>query len=617
MHTVERAWDAFARRRVVVVAVAVVLGLAVRPRVFDFGFTLDDYAQLAMLSDVYPVARGPFDLFTFSDGSSAEVRRLVQVGFYPWFAHPALRLSMWRPLSSALTWCDFQWFGLAPLGHHVHSALWWVALVTALAFLLGRVVAPGVAAAALFLFVLDETHGVMLGWLANRNAITSATAALFALGAHLRWREQGWHAGRSLSLVWYALSLLMGEYALCFLGYFVAYESLAAPAGARARVRALAPVVALAVLYLVVRAAAGYGSYGSDMYIDPWRDPGRLLAAAPGRFATLLSDVVLAVRADWWTFGFPWMWWFVARGWAPEAWLTRIEPWRATQEALGVVALAIAWLVYRAATGGADREARRQLRWLGAGALLALVPLVAGFPSVRLLVAPVIGWCLVLAAWILRAIRGWRAGAPRRFMFAACAGVFGAYHVVVPALYTWHETSFTASGARLVREVVLAAEVDEARLPTQRVVLLSGAEPTAAIYGSVIRRLYGRSAPRSMWSLNWNPSPFVLHRPEPATLIVQLHDGMLDGPVERMFRARAATVRLGQRFVLDGLTVTLLALRGGLPTLVRFDFDRSLDDDSWVFLHPQATGLRRFPIPPVGGMVEVPSPVPYTRFRAP
>jgi hypothetical protein len=170
----------------------------------------------------------------------------------------------------------------------------------------------------------------------------------------------------------------------------------------------------------------------------------------------------------------------------------------------------------------------------------------------------------------------------------------------------------------LFRDVVLAAEVDEARLPSQRMVLLSGAEPTTAIYTSLIRGLYGRSVPRAAWSLNWNTRPYALRRAGPATLIVELRGGaMLDGPLERMFRARATGVQRYQRFTLDGLAVTLLALRDGLPYLVRFDFASSLDDGSWVFLHPQAEGLRRFLVPPVGGTIEVPPPVPYTHFRAP
>ena len=78
----------------------VLLGVGLRLPSIWVGFGMDDFAQLAMLGHVYPVERAPADLFTFSDGSRAEVQRLMDRGSLAWWSHPELRLSALRPTCS-------------------------------------------------------------------------------------------------------------------------------------------------------------------------------------------------------------------------------------------------------------------------------------------------------------------------------------------------------------------------------------------------------------------------------------------------------------------------------------------------------------------------------------
>src|SRR5262249_42921543 len=139
---------------------------------------------------VYPVARAPLSLFTFSDGSAEEVRALVHSGFYPWFTHEHLGLSMMRPLSSALMWVDHFLFGRAALGYHLHSALWWIALLVVFASCARRLFARRVALLATALFALDESHTMLVGWIANRNAMVSTLLALLALSSYVTRRER-------------------------------------------------------------------------------------------------------------------------------------------------------------------------------------------------------------------------------------------------------------------------------------------------------------------------------------------------------------------------------------------------------------------------------------------
>jgi hypothetical protein len=54
--------------------------------------------------------------------------------------------------------------------------------------------------------------------------------------------------------------------------------------------------------------------------------------------------------------------------------------------------------------------------------------------------------------------------------------------------------------------------------------------------------------------------------------------------------------------------VEVLGTSGPDPFLMRFTFDRDLDDGSFVFLHPYPDRLRRVTLPAVGESVRLPGP---------
>ena len=82
--------------------IVLAIGVALRWRSFLVGFGMDDFAQLAMLGDAYPVHREPWDLFSFSRGTPEEVHALMSRGSLAWWSWPELKLSAMRPLSSLL-----------------------------------------------------------------------------------------------------------------------------------------------------------------------------------------------------------------------------------------------------------------------------------------------------------------------------------------------------------------------------------------------------------------------------------------------------------------------------------------------------------------------------------
>jgi hypothetical protein len=93
---------ALARRGYAALAGAMIaMGLAWRWPLLRTGFTVDDYAQLAMMRGAFWLRRPALELFTFCDGSARENLTLRAAGFFPWWTHPHFKLSLFRPLASA------------------------------------------------------------------------------------------------------------------------------------------------------------------------------------------------------------------------------------------------------------------------------------------------------------------------------------------------------------------------------------------------------------------------------------------------------------------------------------------------------------------------------------
>ncbi|HKP62251.1 MAG TPA: hypothetical protein VJV78_36210 [Polyangiales bacterium] len=582
-------------------------GLWLRADVFRFEFSLDDYAQLAMLEGRYPAPRSKLDLYTFSNGTRADVQAVVDYGFYPWFTHPQLRLSMLRPLASALSWLDLRLFGHAALAYHLHSALWWCALLGLLAAGFRGLFGARAALLALLLFTVDESHSVALGWISNRNALISLACTLAALHAYRRFREQAAPRAAFVACGLFCVALGAGEYALCLAAYAFAYEACEARGQFPSRLRGLALWAVPGLVYLAARSLGGFGAYGSDMYLDPLRDLGFFLRHGLVRLPVLCGDIVWGLPSDWWTFGLSgWTQGLIALGLLPPSVLAP-DTARALQAGIGAVGGLLAVLLAIAAVRGADDEpTRRRAATLALGAGLSLLPLLAGFPTTRALLAPSIGYWLVLSLLITRLFR------PGKQPFRAraaqlTAAILGVLQLSYGASAAHGAARDLACDADLVREVALRAELTEG----QRVVLLNAGHPGIPIYLGLIRSQYGRPAPASHWTLNPSFLPYWLTRSDARTLELEPIGGsLLTGLFERVFRTAEAGVRVGQEFSLPGLKLRVLAVSGGGISRLRAEFDRPLEDPRWSFLIAGPRGMERYVPPAIGQRVFVPPPLP-------
>jgi hypothetical protein len=569
------------------------------------GFFADDYLQIAQLEGWSANPVGPLDLYSFVPPDRATVAALVDRGA-PYFISPNLQLRFFRPLSSALMALDHSLFGRRPLPYHIHTLLWYAALLLVVGALYRRAAPPSVALLAFLIFCLDDAHAFSVTFIAARNAVVPCVLVWLGLGAHLRWRIHGWRPGAWLAPLLGALGLLAGEMGIAALAYLVAWEICERRSGWR---RALAPTVVLVAGYLVVYHLFGAGAHGSGAYLDPFGDPLGFLRELPGRFLILVGNLIFRTPVDLVFFNNGLRAPLLAAG--------------------GVAAIVVAvWLPRALRRLPADEAAR--VRWLGLGAAGALVAGTPGTVGERLAFAAGLGGSVVVAALLRDAWQLFRAGRARLLAGLALVSL-GLPNLVIAAVALPGKTIFFTrvfgGYRRLAREAEIAAPVP-ARVV---VVALDDMFPLQLLAARAVEqgrtpdqlapiargeggRLAGPDTLGELGSgvLSMASATQRLRRTAADTLELSASDGtLLDGAWPSVFRAASVPFPRGTVIHTAYMTATVLDDREGRPTRVAFQFTRSLDDPSLIFLVFRDRGLRRLTLPAVGGEVALPRLKPF------
>ncbi len=514
------------------------------------GIFMDDYFQLLLVEgafeDVFPGRR--WSLFTFASGDPAELQYMIANGPFPWWALPELRFSFFRPLSSALANLDAALFGRSYVLHHLHSVAWHVGLVAVAATLYRRALGTSaLGALALLLFATDDSHALAAGWLANRNALVATAPALLGVLAHVQWREGGGVRWVALSVVGMAVGLCGGESALGALAYLLAYELTVAPGSWPRRLASLLPAGVVLGAYVVAYRLTGSGAYGSEIYVDPLRDPAGFLGQAPAKALALVGSQFLGVTADLWLV------------------MTALRP---LLVGAGVVALGLVVALARRLGPTLDEPSRRGLTWLGVGGALALLPVLATFPLNRLLLMPSLGGAAFVAAVLWH---GW--AHPTDALLRWGARVF-AVTVVGLGLLGWGTSWLMLGvGGKTQADTVLRSNVSDEAL-AGRVLAFVAPDPAAAIYAPMVRQLHGKPKAQSWVTLSFAPYAHTLTRVDDATVDLDVVEGRLGETVfEQLMRSSRFPLTVGLRVELQGLSVEVLSLDAGTPNKLRVRFE--------------------------------------------
>jgi hypothetical protein len=584
--------------------VAAILGLLLQfywPTLHD-GLFADDFTAMAMLDGTFAAHRGGFDLFDFANGKPDDVSSLQRLGSLPWWAPPDFRISFLRPLSSALWHVDRALFGDAYGAYHAHSLAVFFALVIATAVLYRRLFTLPVAALALAIFAVDDSHHFPVVWLSNRGGIYAVLCGVLSLGAHLRWREERGSRYAWASTLAMLVGLLFGEWALPMLAYIIAFELIGTSDRPGARALALLPTLLPSLVFLVCRSALHYGARGSGAYIDPGVEPLRFLLAVTHRVPVFFADMLWNIPSEWWDHGTPWRdellsLWLIP----PTTWVS-LPRWPLFHLLLGVLAIAALAVAVRFFYRGLTHDEQRHVRWLLLGSFGALLPVVGSFASTRLTIAAMLGIAPMFAL-LLREVGRRLAAMPRLRPVPFAASFAIVLAIVHMQLYTPLQGDVQAQVDHYLTTTqwVLGADVDPQLVSRQRIVLLAGAEFTTTFYFSYIWAHDGRPLPLSYYPITASPCAHYVQRTGDNELLMRSLGGYyLDSGEENMFRSPKRTWREGESMHLDGMRITTEQVQDGVPGALRLTFDRTLDDPTLVLLVAMPFGLVRFQPPPLG-----------------
>ena len=545
------------------------------------GWQSDDYFHRVVLRGDVETGYSPLELFSVMRHGPEVLREYTDLGLFPWWTSGELKLAFFRYLSAATHWLDYRlWPESAPL-QHAHSLLWLGALVAAAALFYRRIHGVSwLAGLAALLYAVDEAHGAPAGWLANRNALVATLFGLLCLLAHDRWRrgEGGGARHAALAALCFALALAGGEMGLGAFAYLVAYALFLDRGSWPGRLASLAPCGAVLVGWAAVYRAFGFGASGSGLYVDPVGQPLEFAARLVERAPLYLTGQLTPLAAE-------------------------LELLALPERVGGVRALMVGLFLVMAVVLAPLLKRRREARFWALGAVLAVVPLCATFPSNRVLFFVGLGGMGLVAMWLEGA---WsRGGGSRGLLTRGVAiGLVVSHLVIAPLLLPFNTLAFRIFGEQVTAAILSLPE----ELADRELVVVNAPEYLSYVSqaGSVLL-LDGRQMPRVIRGLAVGPSAVSGRRVDERTLELTMDRGFLSGPLGPLFRAPREPMAVNETLQVPGMSATVMALTpGGTPATVRFRFDAALESPGRLWVQYRDGRFLPFEPPPVGGSLELP-----------
>jgi hypothetical protein len=604
-----RSWLGAPRAPLGVVVIAVLIAL---PSLGNGLASDDHWHKINLTRDPAwsSIAKPWYRLFTFFDGDPARTHRVVDYGIAPWWSDLDIVASFFRPVTAATHLLDYTLWPSHPWLMHAHSIAWYAALVAAAAWTYRRLLArpadqssTWVAGLAALLYAFDHTHGIPVGWVANRNALVAGFFALASLVAHdVATRGPAHDAASSADagegarprLAWsfgsailFLLGLGSGEGALAVAGYFVAHAVFLDARAWRERIASFVPHGVAFVVWFVAYRGGGFGVRGSGMYVEPLREPVAFGTALLKHAPMLVASELGAPTPDLYTF-------------LPLA------------AKVGFVVGALLFLAWSATAVIRVWRIDPVARFFLAGGVLATLPACATFPSGRLLVVPgfgLIGFVAIVAAGVVDGASwvpalGWRRRLARSFGIWALVG----HLFVAPLALQIGMQQLVVLNHIIAR---LGADLPSAPTPTlKRVVFMNAPDTVFAPYFLLGRSAGGDAAPARLPArllcIAGGARTVDLRRTDEHTVVAHVSGGFYRTGTELVTRSESVPMPVGTTLVLSDVTVEVLeTARDGVPTLVAFRFDESADADAYLWQRWQGSRLVTVAPPAVGEHVTI------------
>jgi len=545
------------------------------------GLYLDDHLQrLAALNEVRLgfTSKGVLWLFSFFDGDPARTQRMIDAGMLAWWTDLRVRIMFFRPLSSLTHVLDHRVLD-HPVLMHAQSILWYALVVASVAALLRRTIGGLVAGLAAVLFAVDHTHGVLVGWIANRNALVAAAFAVPTLLFHDRFRRDGRSRDATLAAVSLGLGLCGGETALAIVAYLVAHAWFLER---RSRVRALAPYAPVLILWAILYRLGHFGARHSGMYQDPLQSPLTFIAKVLENGPLLLAAELGVPGVD-------------------------VYPFLPTQArallwGVSTIVIALGFLASRSVL-----KSDPVMRFFALGSVLSVVPFCAGMPSSRLLLLPSIGVLAVVARIVVDVLDRALSGFPAKFTAVLAGGghVFLSPFVFVFLLHQMQivEDFLVRNANGLPRDPELAQ---------QRLIVVNAPDATFVGYVSVILEERGVPAPQSILSLAVGTRPVELERLDERTVIARSSVALMQpGGTDLLTRSASEPPPIGFRARAGDVEIEVTSVNAaGWPNEAKFTFPTPIEDRRYRWVAWRDQTLKPFELPRVGQRTELPAAIP-------
>jgi len=535
------------------------------------------------------------NLFVHLDGNRDHMLQLMDTRGYPWWTLPNVLVAFWRPIASTTHWLDHVFWPDSSKLMHTENIVWLAGVVMLAAFYYRRVMGPTVVAglAALF-FAIDDAHAGPVGWIANRNALMAAFFGIACLIVHDRWRSESWKPGAVLGPLLLLIGLLSSEGALSAGASIVARAVFLETDPWRERVRSLVPYAVVAVAWRLLYNGLGFGAWGSGMYVDLGREPGRFISEA--------AHWLPALWIGQWTFT------------PSEQYLAKSL---AGADATMVAGFGLMLLMACLFAPLLRRD--RIARFFALGMILSLVPACSTYPMDRLLLFVGLGAAPLLALFVsaVFAARTDRtAGLAWRMSATVLAGFFLLVHLVFSPLWLPVRTATTKRELLPGLERMAGSLPHDSATPSQTFVLVQG-DFTVGVYFPDVLALQGFQGP-AHWRVLAPDGPLKFERRDDRSVVIRPVDGFHADPdtesprvnlarrLDYFLRAREYPLVLGTQVNLPGMSSEVTAVSpAGHPTEATFRFDVSLDDPSLRWFRLNKGEYVPFAPPAVGETVDV------------
>lgn len=555
------------------------------------------------------VPANPWQPFGF-DGDAANYRKLMDAGWMPWWTDLQCRAVHMRTLTLLTHMFDYRVWDDHPALMHLHSLVWYGALVFAAAILYRRILrqSPPVwlAGLAALMFAIDDRHAIPAAWLANRNSLLAGFFGVLTLIHYDRWRRDGRRSGAFLAPIFLLAGLLSKEEAVCACGYLAAYVIFLDRAAWKNRLAAIVPCAIMAGGWAVSYKVLGYGSFRGGCYIDPIGEASQFAIEVVNKAPIYLLGQLGMPPSDisnfWSPFGYAVHWW-----WAIAY--------------LSVIGVLLAPLVMRVAAA----------RFWAMGMLLSVIPPCAIFVNGRLLMFVGLGAAPLLSQWII----GFQVGAdwvPSSMGWRRLGRVFSYVFIVLnliiaPLLFPMNAYSMRVMGEAM--DELYATLPRDAEFAAQTAIFVTTGSPIGDRTWIQSRRARGETVPAQCIALGAAGSATTVTRTDAKTLVVRPFGGYLrprrwasDGDyseplislryllrhLDELPRSREHPLKLGDVIELSAASVEVTAMTAdNRPAEVTFRFRSVLEDPSYRWLYLTREGYFAFTPPAIGETVTVES----------